>query len=141
MDTGKNKVSIENFGTFFRLCLTYAAIAIIIGVIVNILSIYIQDKLISNKLFILWERKEVQSSQQQWDSLGIPLLMIIIQLIFMTIVLFIFERYIAPLFGRSWQDITPGLFFVAIYFSTQYNLFRNITSLGEQVYKKNNNKM
>lgn len=114
MDTEtESKDSIKSFGTFFRLCLTYAAIAIISGIIINTLSLYLQDNFVSNEL-----------------------MMILIQLIFMIVILFVIERLIAPMVGRSWQDITPGLFFVAIYFSTQYNLFRNITSLGERIYKK-----
>ena len=31
-------------------------------------------------------------------------------------------------FGWSWQNITPGLFFVSFFFGVQFNIFTNIQS-------------
>lgn len=55
-----------------------------------------------------------------------PWLMIIIQLVVMIIVVYISEMVISWTRTQEWQDITPGFFFVSLFFGVQFNLFQNI---------------
>ena len=44
-----------------------------------------------------------------------------------------FIQYFNNYFGWSWQNITPGLFFVSFFFGTQFKILNNIA--GEHLLK------
>jgi len=54
---------------------------------------------------------------------------IIFQLFACLIVLAFIQIQIHPMFGWSWQNITPGLFFVSFFFGTQFVMFENMQKL------------
>jgi len=35
-------------------------------------------------------------------------------------------------FGWTWQNLTPGLFFISCYFSVQYDLFTNLSEYSQK---------
>ena len=37
-------------------------------------------------------------------------------------------------FGWTWQNITPGLFFVSYFFGTQFATFSNIQQINDKIY-------
>lgn len=51
---------------------------------------------------------------------------ILIHLLACCIILSIIQTTISNYFGWSWQNITPGLFFISFYFGVQYNIFTMI---------------
>lgn len=59
------------------------------------------------------------------------LIMIIIQLFLATLFLYIIEYYLSPKYGSNWQEITPGLFFVSIFFGLQSSLYANVFSVAQ----------
>jgi hypothetical protein len=59
-----------------------------------------------------------------------PVVAIILQLVFVTLILYIIEMHISLPFGSNWQSITPGLFFVSIFFGLQVSLYNNIFLLA-----------
>lgn len=54
---------------------------------------------------------------------------VLIQLILCSVVLSIFRIKLLPYFGWSWQNITPGLFFVSFFFGSQFFLFSNVQNI------------
>jgi len=56
---------------------------------------------------------------------------IIIQLFLAILFLFVVEYYISPKFGENWQAITPGLFFVSIFFGLQASLYANVFAITQ----------
>ena len=58
-----------------------------------------------------------------------PWFAILLQLILATTILYIIEMHISLNFGSNWQIITPGLFFVSIFFGLQASLYNNISSI------------
>jgi len=54
---------------------------------------------------------------------------IIIQIFLCSIILSYIHVEINNYFGWTWQNITPGLFFVSFFFSVQYNIFNDINLL------------
>lgn len=80
--------------------------AVVVGIIINDLSKYIQKKYKIN-----------------------PKVMIAVQLLFIITFLYIVETKISRNFAIEWQSTTPGFVFVAIIFSIQYNLFTNFQEL------------
>ena len=48
-----------------------------------------------------------------------------LQLFLCSLVLTVIQ-YFFNYFGWSWQNITPGLFFISFFFGIQYNIFTNI---------------
>ncbi len=62
-----------------------------------------------------------------------PLVAIILQLILATFLLYMVEIHISPEYGSQWQSITPGLFFVSIFFGLQASLYTNIFNLAQSV--------
>lgn len=55
-----------------------------------------------------------------------PGVMILIQLIVIVVVFYVIEMYISEKYAMEWQNITPGLIFVGLFFGSQFNLFENI---------------
>jgi len=49
------------------------------------------------------------------------------QLTALLFVLYIIQFHVSKFFAYQWQQITPGLFFAAIYFSMQSTLFTNLS--------------
>lgn len=58
-----------------------------------------------------------------------PLIILILQLLFSVFVVYLIEEYIAVEYALEWQAITPGLFFSALFFSTQTNIYKNIEKI------------
>lgn len=58
-------------------------------------------------------------------------IMIIIQLFLATLFLYIVEHYVSPKYGSNWQEITPGLFFVSIFFGLQSSLYTNVFNIAQ----------
>lgn len=58
-----------------------------------------------------------------------PLTSIIIHLLLLTFVLYIVEIHISLQYGTNWQSITPGLFFVSIFFGLQLSLYDNLDKI------------
>lgn len=56
-----------------------------------------------------------------------------IQILVCSIILAIIHTNINNYFGWSWQNITPGLFFVSFFFSVQYNAFNNISLIFNDI--------
>lgn len=54
---------------------------------------------------------------------------IIYQLFVCSIVLAVVQIQINPMFGWSWQNITPGLFFVSFFFGAQFVMFENMQKI------------
>ena len=70
------------------------------------------------------------------DVFGIKNLFIqnILQITICSLTLAIIQ-YFNNYFGWSWQNITPGLFFVSFFFGTQFKILNNIA--GEHLLKLN----
>lgn len=94
-----SKMTVMNF--------SWGVIGIIIGLLVNQFSI---------KLF-----KEFNITNKLYS--------IIIQVFMCSLVLSSIHIQANNYFGWSWQNITPGLFFISFFFSVQYNIFNNINLL------------
>jgi len=62
-----------------------------------------------------------------------PLFMLCLQLVLSIFLLYLIEIYICPSCGVEWQAITPGLFFVSIFFGLQTSLYSNISSVTKQL--------
>ena len=62
-----------------------------------------------------------------------PLVAVCLQLVLAIFFLYMIEIYICPSCGIEWQAITPGLFFVSIFFGLQTSLYSNIYSTAKQV--------
>ena len=54
---------------------------------------------------------------------------IFFQVIICSFILSIIHIYVNNYFGWTWQNLTPGLFFVSFFFGVQFNIFNNIISL------------
>lgn len=94
---------------YVQYCFLYTVIAILTGLIVDILCRYIQKYLIKNGI-----------------------IMIIVQILLVSIMAYIIERYLHRIFAETWQETTPGLFFVSVFFGVQFNLFINISKISDQ---------
>ena len=51
------------------------------------------------------------------------------QLVACSFILAFIQIQINPMFGWSWQNITPGLFFVSFFFGTQFSMFENLQKI------------
>lgn len=51
---------------------------------------------------------------------------IVVQLFLVAIAAWVIERYISKRFALEWQATTPGLFFVAGLFGSQFRLYENV---------------
>lgn len=59
---------------------------------------------------------------------------LMLQLMICSIVLAFIHVKINNKFGWSWQNITPGLFFVSYFFGTQFATFSNIQEINNKLY-------
>jgi len=92
-------MAIENF--------VWAIIGILLGLSINQFCTFMFEKYkITNKIY-----------------------KIIIQIFLCSIILSYIHVEINNYFGWTWQNITPGLFFVSFFFSVQYNIFNDINLL------------
>lgn len=95
--------------------------AIAVGIVIDRISAYIQSRYKVN-----------------------PIIMIIIQILFIISVLYIIEKFISQKFADEWQNNTPGIFFVSFFFGLQFNLFSNLLSLSnkfsykQRIYRSKN---
>lgn len=62
-----------------------------------------------------------------------PLTALIFQLVLAIFMLYVIEVWISPSFGANWQSITPGLFFVSIFFGLQTSMYNNIFAVAGQI--------
>lgn len=88
---------------YFKVTALYVLPGIVIGVLCEKITRYLQTKYKLN-----------------------PLVAIIIQLFIISVVLYLIEFYVSPEYGSNWQSITPGLFFVSVFFGLQSSLYSNI---------------
>lgn len=95
--------------SYTQYCFLYTIIAILTGLIVDILCRYIQKYIVKNTV-----------------------LMILIQILLVSIMAYIIERYLHRIFAETWQETTPGLFFVSVFFGVQFNLFINIGKIADK---------
>jgi hypothetical protein len=58
-----------------------------------------------------------------------PITAIFLQLCLITLLFYVIELQISQSYGSQWQDITPGLFFISIFFGSQSSLYTNINLL------------
>ena len=81
--------------------LLWGVMGIMLGLITNNVVIYFVEKykITNNKLKIL------------------------LHLFLCAIILSFIQIYLSNYFGWTWQNLTPGLFFVSFYFGVQYNIF------------------
>lgn len=93
------KMTLDNF--------TWAVLGIFIGVIINNLVV---------KLFLCLKIKN-------------KLVQNFLHLMMCSIVLAYIHININNYFGWSWQNLTPGLFFISFFFGVQYKLFYNLNDL------------
>lgn len=91
---------------YFGITLCYSIPAIILGVICEKFTHYFQNKYMID-----------------------PLIAIFMQLFAAITFLCIIELYVCPSYGTSWQGITPGLFFVSIFFGLQSSFYNNIHNI------------
>jgi hypothetical protein len=91
------------FISFFFECLIWGGIGILLGILNNNLVVFVSNKL------------NISSSTIQ-NTLQITLCSLLL-----TIVHFQFNY-----FGWSWQNLTPGLFFVSFFFGVQFKMISNI---------------
>jgi uncharacterized protein YacL len=52
---------------------------------------------------------------------------VLIHIILCAIILSFIQIYINNYFGWSWQNVTPGLYFVSFFFGVQYNVFNTLS--------------
>jgi len=100
----------NNIAQYYKVTAYFALPAIILGIICEKISSYLQ------RTFNLS-----------------PLVAIVLQLILATLILYIVEIHISSEYGSYWQNITPGLFFVSIYFGSQSSLYTNINNLAQNI--------
>jgi hypothetical protein len=81
----------------------WGAIGIILGIIINN-SVVLLSALLKIKILLLQN---------------------IIQLTLCSFILALIQ-YFFNYFGWTWQNVTPGLFFVSFFFGIQFNIFTNI---------------
>jgi hypothetical protein len=94
-----SSMTIENF--------VWSIIGILLGLSINQFCTFIFEKYkITNKIY-----------------------KIIIQIFLCSIILSYIHVKMNNYFGWTWQNITPGLFFVSFFFSVQYNIFNDINLL------------
>ena len=96
---------VDNFPMMMAKNFTWGLIGIILGILVNNFIVYLISVLKIDYLII-------QN---------------LIQLFICSFILAIIH-YFFNYFGWTWQNITPGLFFVLFFFGIQYNIFTNIQS-------------
>lgn len=68
-----------------------------------------------------------QKVQDKYDLK--PLYGIIFQISLMIAILYTIEVHVSLLYSSQWQSITPGLFFVSIFFGLQSSLYDNIIKI------------
>ena len=100
----------NNILQYYKVTAYHVIPAIILGVICEKLNNYLQIKY------------KIQ-----------PLVAVCLQLIIAIFFLYIIEIYICPSCGVEWQAITPGLFFVSLFFGLQTSLYSNIYNTAKQV--------
>lgn len=97
---------IDNFHTMTIKNFIWGLFGIILGIIINNIVIFIST---------------------QFKIKFLPL-QNVIQLVLCSYVLAIINIKF-NYFGWSWQNITPGLFFVSFFFGVQFNIFANIQNV------------
>lgn len=97
----------DNIFTYFGYCLMHAIPGLILGISIEYFTEYLQKH---------YKLK--------------PLVAFIVQLILSILVLFVIETYISIEYAQQWQNITPGLIFIAFYFSTQPSLYSNTEKIA-----------
>lgn len=65
---------------------------------------------------------------------------LLLQLAICSIVLAFVHVKINNKFGWTWQNVTPGLFFVSYFFGTQFATFSNIQEINNKIYELYYNK-
>lgn len=83
----------------------WGAIGIVLGILTNNFTIHIFNSI----------------------NLDTKFLQNVIQLFIGAAVLSILHVFVNSYFGWTWQNITPGLFFVSFFFGVQYKLFSNLS--------------
>jgi hypothetical protein len=96
----------EGIIPYFKVSLYHILPAIILGAMCQRFCAYIQERYNLNSLAA-----------------------IIFQLIVMVFILYIIEIRVSMLYGSQWQSITPGLFFVSLFFGLQTSLYNNIANI------------
>lgn len=92
-----------SIATFFERCLVFGIIGLFLGIIIEKYFTRLSHKYPNNKL-----------------ALGIS------QLLINILLLYIIEIKISEKFSDEWQDTTPGIFFVSIFFGVQAHLYDNL---------------
>lgn len=64
---------------------------------------------------------------------------LLLQLAICSIVLAVIHVKINNEFGWTWQNVTPGLFFVSYFFGTQFATFSNIQEINNKIFNLYNN--
>ena len=93
----------DNFYKMLSKNFLWGAIGIILGIIINN-SVVLLSALLKIKILLLQN---------------------IIQLTLCSFILALIQ-YFFNYFGWTWQNVTPGLFFVSFFFCIQFNIFTNI---------------
>ena len=94
----------ESFTSMTTRNFVWGLIGIVFGLVINNLSKHFVD-------FFKIESKNIK---------------ILIQLLFCSIALSYVHTHINNEFGWTWQNVTPGLFFVSFFFGVQYLAFTTI---------------
>ena len=105
MESSKMYVPEDNFYTMITKNFIWGILGITLGIIINNIVGFISNKL----------------------KIKILLIQNTIQLILCSFVLAQINTHF-NYFGWSWQNVTPGLFFVSFFFGVQFNIFTNIQS-------------
>lgn len=96
----------HNFIEMTSMSFIWAVIGIVLGLLTNNGLVMIFNKYYKN---------------------GNKIVKLIIEILTCSVVISALHLYINNYFGWTWQNITPGLFFVSFYFSVQYDLFDNLS--------------
>ena len=105
MESSKMYIPVDNFYSMIAKNFIWGLFGIVLGIIVNNIIGFMSNKLKIKTLLI-------QN---------------VLQLVLCSFVLALIHAQF-NYFGWTWQNITPGLFFVSFFFGVQFNIFTNIQS-------------
>lgn len=60
----------------------------------------------------------------------VPIVVVVAQLIVSVVVLYVIEKYLAPLYADAWINSTPGTLLLVVFTGVQFNLFQQLVAVG-----------
>jgi uncharacterized membrane protein YkvI len=106
----KGRKNRETFATYAYQIVKHAIPGILLGFAIDIVIRKLQEKWKMSVLF--------------W---------VVMQLVVSIVVLYLIDKYVSERYAMEWHTVAGGLFFVAFFFHTQFNLFRNLEVLSSSL--------